>query len=80
LAPSKLGFGIAGGEEAAVRATRRNIDNMMPGQVFVKIDFKNVFNTLSRDSILGAVAKYFPELLALIRTVDNRPSVHTTIR
>src|SRR5208282_5436515 len=49
--------------EAAVRAARRYIDNMEDGQVFVKIDFKNAFNTLRRDSILEAVSKYFPELL-----------------
>jgi hypothetical protein len=64
LTPRQLGFGITGGAEAAVRAARRYIDNMIPGQVFVKIDFKNAFNTLRRDSILEAVAKYFPELLA----------------
>jgi len=64
LASNQLGFWLAGGAEAAVRATRRYIDNMIPGQVFVKIDFKNTFNTLRRDSILEAVAKYFPELLA----------------
>jgi len=49
LAPSQLGFGIAGGAEAAIRAARRYVDNMMPGQVFMKIDFKNAFNTLRRD-------------------------------
>ena len=36
---------------------------MGKGQVFVKIDFRNAFNTLRRDSILEAVAKHFPELL-----------------
>jgi len=47
LAPSHQSFVIAGGEEAAVRAARRYIENMMPGQVFVKIDFKNAFNTFN---------------------------------
>jgi len=49
LAPGQLGFWIAGGAESAVRAARRYIDNMMLGQVFVKIDFNNAFNTLRRD-------------------------------
>ena len=31
LAPRQLGFGIAGGAEAVVRAARRYIDNMIPG-------------------------------------------------
>jgi len=38
--------------EAGIHAVRRYIDNMMPGQVFVKIDFKNAFNSLRRVSIL----------------------------
>ena len=38
LAPRQLGFRIDGGAEAAVRAARRYIDNMIPGQVLVKID------------------------------------------
>ena len=54
LAPRQLGFGIAGGAEAAVHAARRYVENMNQGQVFVKIDFKNAFNTLRRDSILEA--------------------------
>jgi len=48
---------------------------MMPGQVFVKIDFKNTFNTLRRDSILEAVAKYFPELLAFAKSTIDQASV-----
>jgi len=75
LAPSQLGFGIAGGAEAAVRAARRYIDNMMPGQVFVKIDFKNAFKTPRRDSILEAVAKFFPELLAFAQWTIGQASV-----
>jgi len=79
LATSQLGFVIAGGAEAAVCAVGRYIDNMLPGQVFVKIDFKNAFNTLRRDSIPEAVAKYFPEMLTVAQTVDNWSSVRTTI-
>jgi len=75
LAPSQLGFGIAGEAEAAVRAVRRYIDNMMPRYVFVKINFKNAFNTLKRDSILEAVAKYFPELLAFAQSTIGQASV-----
>jgi len=61
--------------EPAVRAVRRYIDNMMPGQVFVKIHFKNAFNTLRRDSILEAVAKYFPDLLAFAQSTIGQASV-----
>lgn len=75
LAPRQLGFGIAGGAEAAVRAARRYIENMSLRQVFVKIDFKNAFNTLRRDSILESVAKYFPELLAFAQSTIGQTSV-----
>ena len=41
----------------------------------MKIDFKNAFNTLRRDSILEAVAKYFPELLAFTQLTLSQASV-----
>ena len=63
LTPRQLGFGVRNGAEAAVRAARCYLENMESGQVFMKIDFKNAFNMLRRDSILEAVAKHFPELL-----------------
>lgn len=63
LAPRQLGFGVSGGAEAAVRAARRFLDNMQQDQLFLKIDFRNAFNTLRRDAILEAIEKHFPELL-----------------
>jgi len=63
LAPRQLGFGVSGGAEAAVRAARRFLDNMQSGKLFIKIDFRNVFNTLRRDAILEAIEKHFSELL-----------------
>jgi len=48
LAPKQLGFGVPGGAEAAIRAARRYLDNMQQGQLFLKIDFRNVFNALRR--------------------------------
>jgi len=75
LAPRQLGFGIKGGAEAAVRAARRYVENMNQEQVFVKIDFKNAFNTLRRDSIIEAIAMYFPELLAFTQSTFGQDSV-----
>jgi len=63
LAPRQLGFGVSGGAEAAIRAARRFLDNMQPEKLFIKIDFRNAFNTLRRDAILEAIEKHFPELL-----------------
>jgi len=47
----------------------------MPGQVFVKIDFQNAFNTLRGNLILEAVAKYFPELLVFAQSTFGQASV-----
>jgi hypothetical protein len=63
LAPRQLGFGVAKGCESAVHAARRYVQNMQLGQVFLKIDFRNAFNSVRRDVILEAVARHFPELL-----------------
>ena len=75
LTPRQLGFGIAGGAEAAVRAARRYVDSMEPGQVFIKIDFKSAFNTLRRDTILEAVVKHFPELLPFAKSTIGQSSI-----
>jgi len=74
LAPRQLGFGVSGGAEAAVRAARRYLENMERGKLFVKIDFRNAFNMLRRDSILEAVAKHFPELLPFASSTISSPS------
>jgi len=55
LAPRQLGFGVSGGAEAAVRAARRFLDNMQPGKLFIKIDFRKAFN-----AILEAIENNFP--------------------
>ena len=75
LAPSRqLGFGISGGIEAAVRAARCYLENMNRGKLFVKVDFRNAFNTVRRDSILEAVAKHLPELLPFATSTLSGPS------
>jgi len=74
LAPRQLGFGVSGGAEAAVRAARRFLDNMQRGQLFLKIDFRNAFNTLRRDAILDSIAKHFPELLPYAASTISSPS------
>ena len=64
LAPRQLGFAVKGGAEAAAHATRIFLQNMQPGKVFVKIDFKNAFNSIRRDCVLESIAKHFPELFS----------------
>ena len=63
LAPRQIGFGVAGGAEAAIRAARCFMENMHDRKLLVKIDFQNAFNTVRRDGILEAAAKHLPQLL-----------------
>ena len=59
LAPRQLGFVVSGGAEASVRAARRFLDNMQHDQLFMKIDFRNAFNTLRRDASLKRLKNTF---------------------
>lgn len=74
LGPRQLGFGVSGGTEAAVRAARCYLENMDSSKLFVKIDFRNAFNTVRRDAILDAVAKHLPELLPFAASTLSTPS------
>jgi len=62
LKPRQLGVAVPGGCEAAVHATRRFTDSMLPGQGVVKLDFSNAFNSLHRDTMLNAVITHVPEI------------------
>ena len=66
LGPRQLGFGIRGGCEGAVHAARRFIENMESDQVFVKIDFRNAFNSVRRDTMLEAVELMAPDVLPFV--------------
>jgi len=74
LAPKQLGFGVQGGAEIGVHATRRFVENMIPGQVFIKIDFKNAFNNIRKDSMLEAVQNHFPQLLPFVLSSYSQTS------
>ena len=63
LSPKQLGFGVPGGAEVAVHATRRHLQSLPPNHIFVKIDFSNAFNSVRRDVIMDAVEQHIPELL-----------------
>ena len=65
LRPHQVGFGLPGGCEAAVHATRsfikssREVENPF---VLLKVDFANAFNTIRRDMILREVFRKFPQI------------------
>lgn len=68
LQPLQVGVGIPGGAEAAVHATRRLLQNLPDGHVFAKIDFKNAFNTISRNDVLRTVASATPGLYRFVHS------------
>ena len=64
--PLQVGIATPGGCETAVHAARAFVTNMPQGQVFVKLDFSNAFNTLRRDVMLRAVHETMPDLYPFI--------------
>ena len=74
LAPLQLGVGVRGGAEALVHAARRFLDCKAADRAFVKLDFKNAFNSLRRDSMLEAVAALYPSLLPYALSSYGCPS------
>jgi len=58
-----LGFGTKGGTEAIAAATGRFLEQeMKSGDVLVKLDFSNAFNTIFRDKLSNEVKDRLPEL------------------
>lgn len=64
--PKQLGFGIIKGCESIVHAVRTFIhSNKGLKKVILKIDMKNAFNCVERDTMLSAVKDQIPELFAM---------------
>ena len=74
LAPHQLGFGVPLGAEAAVHASRIFLNNLQPGHLILKLDFRNAFNCLRRDKMIAAVKQLAPELLPLVTCAYSTPS------
>jgi hypothetical protein len=64
LAPLQVGVGVKGGSQVLGHAIRADI-LAHPEDVTLQLDFKNAFNTLSREAMLKAVADRAPQLLKL---------------
>ena len=74
LRPVQLGYGTAGGCEAAVHASRRFMESMSGEEALVKIDMKNAFNTVRRDSFLRVVRERAPGLYRLLWQAYSEPT------
>ena len=68
LFPKQLGYsyGIKRGIEIAIHSARVYLSNL---HLILKLDFKNVFNTISRDKMLLAGKDIVPNLLPLVHSV-----------
>ncbi len=74
LAPRQLGFGIKGGAEAAVHAARQYLDNLQANHAVVKLDFRNAFNSVYRDKMLGAIYALAPDIYPFVYSAYSTPS------
>ena len=76
--PHQLGFGKARGAEGAVHATRRFLTSDSDSdkrELFLKLDFKNAFNSIRRDVMLAEVKQHFPEIFNLIHAAYGGSSI-----
>ena len=60
--------------EAAVHAACLYLKNLQPGQVILKLDFRNAFNTIRCDKMLCAVGDLAPKLAPFVFSADSEPS------
>ena len=75
LVPQQLGFGVSGGSEAAIHAARIYLCHLGPGKAVLKLDFRNVFNTIHRDKMLSAVLEHAPCLHPFLHSVYSSSSI-----
>ena len=74
LRPVQLGYGTPGGCEAAAHATRYFADSLHKDYVILKIDMRNAFNSVRRDSFLRQVREHAPSLYPLMWQAYSEPS------
>lgn len=66
LSPLQMGVGIPNGTVAIVHAARliSDVDGTDKSKVLLKVDFKNAFNTVSREKMFEVVRRVCPKLSA----------------
>ena len=74
LAPRQLGYGVKGGCEAAVHSARLYLDNLLEDHAILKLDFKNTFNSVRRDTMLEAVHDLALAIFPFVHTAYSMPS------
>ena len=62
-------------EMPSITSCHSHLQNMSPGHLLLKLDFKNTFNTLRRDKMFESVKEYAPELFTLVHSAYEQPSL-----
>ena len=75
LAPHQLGFGVPGGIEAAVHATRIYLSSLPNDKAILKVDFENAFNSVRREKVFDAVKKFIPNLFPYVHSAYATESI-----
>ena len=57
-----------------MHAARIFLQNLQPGHLILKLDFRNAFNTVRRDKMLLVVKENVPKIYPLIHSAYSRPS------
>ena len=71
--PLQLGFGSKGGCEAAVHALSSFLNSGI-GDVVLKVDVKNAFNSVNRDTLLAESKKELPEIFGFLWQCYRHPT------
>jgi Reverse transcriptase (RNA-dependent DNA polymerase) len=71
--PLQLGLGVKQCAKVAAHAARCYINNLGPYEAFLKIDFINAFNAVSRDEVFRSAEALTPELLPFIDVCCGQP-------
>lgn len=75
LQPHQVGFGTPLGCEAAIHATRWfGLSHANTDQVILKLDIKNAFNSVERDTLLEEVKDLVPNLYPFLYQCYSSPS------
>ena len=77
FSPAQVGFGVSGGSEAAVHASRSFIKDANPGDVILKLDFSNAFNSMRRDHVADCFFEEAPEILPFYTLSYENDSILT---
>jgi hypothetical protein len=74
LLPLQYGVGSRGGAETIIHFTRNWMAKAPPNHALLQLDFKNAFNSLSRQSLLSAVEEHCPLFYHFAKACYQEPA------